>query len=213
MTTYNTLLSDIQTWLNRNDADTISQVPNFIYLAEQQICRECKNIGLVKYVLSAADINGGGFVPGQSGIAKPTGWRRTLSFTNGANNIINQMELRSIDFINVYWPDSTAQGVPIYYADYGQNFWKVGPTPDDNYPFQISYLEFPTPLSVNNQTNWLTDFIPDILLFCCLINAMPYVKNDERLPAWQQQYAQKIAALNAQDDRRVLDRVSDRGAD
>src|SRR5205807_30273 len=97
--------------------------------------------------------------------------------------------------------------------DFGQNFWKVAPTPDSNYPYQVSYLEFPLPLSVNNQTNWLTDFISDILLFCSLMNAMPYVKDDERLPVWKQEYQTKVQALNMQDMRRKIDRQTDRGAD
>lgn len=213
MTTYNSLISDILTWINRSDTDTVNQVPNFIYLAEQQICRDCKNVGLVKNVISAANINGGGFVPGQYAIAKPTGWRETLSFTNGANGTINIMETRGIDFLNVYWPNLSTTGIPLYYADFGQNFWKVAPTPDSNYPYQVSYLEFPLPLSVNNQTNWLTDFIPDILLFCSLMNAMPYVKDDERLPVWKQEYQTKVQALNMQDMRRKIDRQTDRGAD
>lgn len=212
MTTYNTLFTDIASWLNRNDSAVLSQIPNFISLGEEQICRECVNIGLLRKVISAAELNGGGFIPGQSYIPKPTGWRVTLAFTNGANNLINQMENRSTDFIDMYWPDTTQQGIPLYYSDDNINYWKVAPVPEDNYPFQVAYLEKPLPLSVYNQTNWLTDFIPDILLFACLINAMPYVKDDERLPGWQQQYAQKIGALNAQDKSRILDRASDRAA-
>lgn len=213
MTTYNQLLADVQQWLQRNDADVIAQIPTFVRLAEQQIARDCKNIGLTKFVISSPLLNGGGFTPGNAVVPKPTGWRRPLSFSCYVDNQTRLLELRAIEFLEMYWPNDNLTGIPAYYADYGIDYIKVAPTPDLNYPFKISYLELPQPLTENNQTNWMTDYIPDILLFCTLMNSMPYVKNDERLPVWKQEYADKIAALNNQDTQRILDKGSNREAD
>lgn len=207
MANYTQLLADVQSWLNRTDADVIANIPNFINLAEIRICRECENIGLVQTVFSA------GFTIGQNVIPKPTGWRKPLSFTVFANGSINQVNLRDIDVLELYWPDDTLTGVPKYYADADINYLKVAPTPDQEYAFKLAYLQYPTPLSANNQNNWLTDYIYDILLYGSLIAAMPYIKNDERLPMWEASYNRGIESLNKQDKTRIVDKASNREAD
>lgn len=207
--TYNSLVLQIQSYLNRTDADTVAQIPNFIYQAEQRICRESKNVGLEMYVNSA-------FVTGNSVIEKPGRWRRTISFTfgNGTNdNTVNVMYQRAYEYLRMYTPDPSQTGVPLFYADYGYTHWLIAPTPSFEFPFQVSYLELPVPITANNQTNWLTDYAPDVLLYACLLEAIPYLKNDERIPVWQNMYDRGLASLNTQDDQRPLDRASNRSAD
>lgn len=209
MMTYNSLTAQILDYINRSDADTINEVPNFIYQAEQRICRECKNIGLEQYVTSS-------FTPNVPVLEKPGRWRRTITFncgTGGTNNVRNQLFNRSYEYIRNFWPDSTQSGLPLYYADYGYNSWIVAPTPDQSYPFEIAYLELPQPLSNSVQTNWLTNFAPEVLLYACLLEAIPFLKNDERIPVWESLYNRGLASLNAQDDQRYLDRASNREAD
>jgi hypothetical protein len=207
--TYNSLVLQIESYLNRNDADTIAQIPNFIYQAEQRICRESKNVGLVVYVTSA-------FLPGNSVISKPGRWRRTLTFNYGTGalfNTRNQLYLRSYEYLRAYSPDSTLTGKPLYYSDYGYTHWLVAPTPDIDYPFEIGYLELPEPLSIAVQTNWLTNYAPDLLLYGCLLEAIPFLKNDERIPVWQNLYDRALASVENQDTLRLEDRASNRSAD
>jgi hypothetical protein len=207
--TYNTLVNEITSYLNRNDADTLSNIPNFIYQAEQRICRESKNIGFEQYVV-------GNFIPGTSVYAKPGRWRRNITFNYGTginNNTRNQVYLRSYEYVRAYWPDATQLGNPLYYCDYGFNNFLIAPTPIANYPFEYSYLELPQPLSINNQTNWLTNYASDALLFGCLLQAIPFLKDDERIPMWSQAYASAVASINEQGDQRVLDRTSNRTSD
>ena len=123
MANYTQLVADVQSWLNRTDADVIANIPNFINLAEIRICRECENIGLVQTVLSS------GFTIGENVIPKPTGWRKPLSFTVFSNNSINQIHLRDIQVLELYWPDDSLTGIPKYYADADINYLKVAPTP------------------------------------------------------------------------------------
>ena len=206
---YLLLVNEIKSYLNRNDEETVAQIPGFLMKGEQKICRDCKNIGFVKYVT-------GSFIASTSVYPKPSRWKRTLTFNYGTgenNNIINQLYLRSYEYLRLYWPDSAQVGNPKFYADYGFSSWLVAPSPSQNFPFEVGYLELPEPLSLQNQSNWISDYIPDILLYSALLQAMPYVKTDERLPVWQQAYREGIAALNAEDDQRVLDRASNRESD
>lgn len=213
MANYTQLLADVQSWLNRTDADVIANIPAFINLAEIRICRECENIGLVQYVISDPVLNGGGFIPGTNVIPKPTGWRKPLSFTTFSNGSINPVNLRDINVLELYWPNESLTGLPLYYADCDVNYIKVAPTPDQAYSFKLGYLQYPTPLSANNLNNWLTDYIYDILLYGSLIASMPYIKTDERLPMWEASYNRGIESLNRQDKTRIVDKASNREAD
>jgi hypothetical protein len=57
-----------------------------------------------------------------------------------------------------------------------------------------------------NQTNWFTIYAPQALLYGSLLQAMPFLKNDERLPMWQAQYQQIVSTLKAEDVTRIGDR-------
>lgn len=207
--TYNSLVSQVEAYLDRTDASTIAQIPGFILNAEQRIARESKNIGLEQYI-------SGNFIVGLSVMPKPARWRRTLSlnFGNGAgNNVHNQLFLRSYEFLRNYWPNPTLTDAPKFYSDYGYNNILIAPTPDVAYPFEWSYLELPAALTLTNQTNWLTNYAPDVLLYATLLEAIPYLKDDERIPVWTGMYERGLKSLNDQDDQRILDRASNRGSD
>ena len=62
------------------------------------------------------------------------------------------------------------------------------------------------PLDSYNQTNWFTQYAPQALLFGSLLQAMPFLKNDERGPIFQQQYDLIMQTLTTEDRLRVGDR-------
>jgi hypothetical protein len=208
--TYATLKEQLLQYLNRqSDDDTINQIPNFISQAEQRICRESKNIGLESYVV-------GTFIPTVSVYQKPARWRRSLSFNYGSgvgNNVRNQIRLRAYEYLRDYWPDSTKTDKPLYYSDYGYSNFLVAPTPDQEYPFELCYLELPEQLTEQNQTNWITNYAPDLLLYASLLEAIPFLKNDERVQVWLDYYKRALDSINSQDDARKTDRASDRSSD
>jgi hypothetical protein len=82
----------------------------------------------------------------------------------------------------------------------------VAPTPNDDYVFEVLYYERLQPLDSSNQTNWFTIYAPQALLYGTLLQAMPFLKNDERVPLWQAMYQQSMDILVAEDKLRVADR-------
>lgn len=207
--TYNSLVLQIQAELDRTDADFVAQIPNFILNAHQRICRDSKNIGFEQYVT-------GSFTVGLPVIPKPARWRKNITFNygSGTNNVVvNPIELRTYEYLRSYWPNPTLTSAPLYYADYGFYNFLVAPTPDDTYPFEIAYLELPQVLSLLNQTNWLTNYAPDLLLYACILEAVIYLKVDERISVFANEYNVRLQALNAQDEQRYIDRQSVREAD
>ena len=82
----------------------------------------------------------------------------------------------------------------------------VAPTPDTDYTFEVLYYERIQPLDSSNQTNWFTIYAPQALLYGSLLQAMPFLKNDERMPMWQQNYDLIMQTLMAEDKLRLADR-------
>ena len=60
------------------------------------------------------------------------------------------------------------------------------------------------------QSNWLTEYAPEVLLYASLLEATPFLKNDERVQMWQALYDRSAQALNGQDLGRILDRSAQR---
>ena len=81
----------------------------------------------------------------------------------------------------------------------------LAPTPDQAYTFEVLYYERIAPLSSTNQTNWLTQYAPNAMLYGTLLQAMPFLKNDARA-IFQQKYTEAITALKTEDVARVGDR-------
>jgi hypothetical protein len=74
------------------------------------------------------------------------------------------------------------------------------------YNYEVLYYERVQPLDITNQTNWFTQYAPQAMLYGSLLQAMPFLKNDERIPMWQAQYDRVIATLKAEDVARIGDR-------
>ena len=68
------------------------------------------------------------------------------------------------------------------------------------------YYEEVQPLDVSNQTNWVTQYAPQAMLYGSLLQAMPFLKNDERMPMWRAEYDKIIAQLKTENIQRLGDR-------
>lgn len=202
--TYNSLLSDLRAYLERGtavDPTVFNQLPSLINLAERQLANELKILGFVQNVTDTLAI-------GQSVIPKPDRWRETISinFGVGVEQVRTPLFARSYEYIRRYWPDEDLTGQPKFYADYDYYNWLIGPSADFAYPFEVNYWELPALLDAVNQTNWTTDFAPNALLHGALLQATPFLKNDERIPTWQAIYDRDLGILQQQDLSRIIDR-------
>jgi len=197
--TYDSLVEDISSYLERTDTATIEKIPQFIMLAEQVIAAELKFLGN----LTVATSN---MVTGEPVIDKPARWRKTVSMNIIVAGKRQPVLLRKYEYLREYWPEASQEEVPKFYCDYDYTHWLVAPTPDDDYAYEVLYYERTQPLDSSNQTNWFTQYAPQALLYGSLLQAMPFLKNDERIPMWQQQYTQIMSVLKDEDIARVGDR-------
>lgn len=121
--------------------------------------------------------------------------------------------LRSYEYARSFWPNQALTSPPMFYADFGYNNWLISPTPDQNYPYQLAYLEIPQVIDVNFQTNYLTEFMPEVLFKAVLLEAMLDLKNDERIPVMEGEYIKVLSSWNAKNELRKVDRYTTRKAD
>lgn len=207
--TFTSLQEDVRRYLERgyvDDTTVYEQLPRLINLAERAIATELKFQGFINVVTTA-------LAAGTSVYQKPDRWRQTVSINFGTgtdNNSRTPLFPRSYEYCRYYWPDSTVQDQPEFYADYDYQHWLIVPTPDDDYPMEVIYYQQPPLLDETNETNWLTDYAPNALLYRTLLETSPFLKNDERIPTWQTMYAQQMQTINTQDLQKIVDRSSTR---
>jgi len=121
--TYDSLVENIQSYLERTDVATIEKIPLFIMLAEQVIASQIKFLGNLT-------VNTSNMIAGTNVIQKPARWHKTVSFNITVNGQRNPVLLRKYEYIRNYWPDPALTGTPLYFCDYNYTNWLVGPTPD-----------------------------------------------------------------------------------
>ena len=200
--TYTSLLSDLRRYLERgftqeSDPYVYEQLPRLITLAERRIARELKVEGFIVPVTTTLQA-------GVSVYAKPDRWRDTVSMRIETNAI----QARSYEYIRNYWPDDAQTGTPEFYADYDYQHWLIAPAPAVDTSIEILYYEQPRFLGDETQTNFITEYAPDMLLYGSLLEAAPYLKNDQRLQIWQSLYDRAAQALSGEDLKRIIDRTA-----
>jgi hypothetical protein len=202
--TYDSLLDDVRRYLERgftaeSDQIVYEQLPRLVTLGERRIARELKVQGFIRAVTT----------PLQVGVAvyrKPDRWRDTVSMTINGQPIFG----RSYEFCRGYWSEEAQTAKPAYYADYDYQHWLLAPTPNATDTLEILYYEQPRFLDDEFQTNWLTEYAPDLLLYATLLEAAPFLKKDERIQTWQAMYDRAAQALSGEDLKRILDRSAAR---
>jgi len=197
--TYDSLVNDVETYLERTDQATLDKIPQFIMLAEQVLAADIKFLGNIAVASSA-------MTQGVNVIDKPARWRKTVSMNITVAGKRRPVLLRKYEYLREYWPDPTQTDVPAFYCDYDYTHWLVAPTPDDDYTFEVLYYERLQPLDSTNQSNWFTQYAPQAMLYGTLLQAMPFLKNDERIQMWSAQYQSAVEMLKTEDLTRTGDR-------
>jgi len=204
--TFNSLQVDLRRYLERgftlaDDPYVYEQLPRLINMAERRIARDLKIQGFIVAVTT----------PLTNGVAtyqKPNRWRDTISMTVSSGTSMSPVFTRSYEYCRNYWPDETQTGQPEFYADYDYTHWLIVPTPNAAYDLEVLYYELPALLDDAQQSNWLTEYAPNLLLYGALLEATPFLKNDDRIATWQNFYQAAANALNQEDLKKITDRDS-----
>jgi len=170
--TYSDLQASVADFLNR--ADLTAVIPDFITLAEAQFNRQLRTHDMVKRATSTVE---------EDYFSVPTDWLETnVLVCNGTKTF--PMQYVDYERLNEL-KGLSLTGDPRFYTMVDGKFL-IYPAASSTAPanLELSYIGKIPALSVTNTTNWLLTKSPDLYLYGTLVQAEPYLKNDERAGIW-----------------------------
>jgi len=79
--------------------------------------------------------------------------------------------------------------------------FRLVPTPDSNYATELTYYAKISKLSASVATNFILESSPDAYLYGSLLQAAPYLQDDNRIQVWASLYERALNDLQVADDR------------
>jgi hypothetical protein len=203
--TYDELVTAIRDYMEIDSGVLTDAIINtFILLTENRIMRDV-DLDVFKKEADTTLNEASRF------LAFPTDFlaQRYLLITVNGEQIV--LDFRDQSFMKEYWPDSSEQGVPKYYALFDDTNFYLAPTPDADYVAQLGYIARPAQLSSSNTETWISKNAPEALLYGCLLQAYSFTKGPlEMVQLYERNYAQAIQALGLeQQGRRRRDEYRD----
>ena len=187
--TYDSLLSSIQNYNTDNSPDYITEYPNIVQLAQDRIIKDL-NIAYfdTNQSISSASVT----------ITKPSDMIAVKTIFVYVNSERQFLQQRTRGYIDYYWQNPGSVGTPKYYADNGTTQWKVAPTPDMSYTYQVNYIARLAYLTSVNQTNWLSTTYGELMLDATMIISKNFFREDAvtengETKNWESIYAADLA--------------------
>ena len=182
ITTYPELKTAVSSWLHRSDLT--ANVPDFIAMAEWRVARDLRVAPLM--ATSSVTIAAAG-----SSVALPAGFLELVNVQISSGGA----ELQYIP------PDTidrvSGAGTPWVYTLIGSNI-QVAPTWTAGGSLSMTYFKKETALTDAAPTNWYITTIPDTMLYAALLEAAPFLMNDNRISIWKDYYQNSISNINRQ---------------
>lgn len=180
---YTTLQADVAEYLDRTDLS--SRIREFISLAEHRIMHDLKFRGNE----TGTSVT---LTSGTDEITPPARFRSVIMLLDENSKPI---ERRTISFLRQHKSSlTTATGAPQFYALFNDKIF-VSPVADQGYTLSLRYYEEVEELSTSNPSNYFTGNTPNLLLYGTLLEAAPYLHNDERVQLWQASYDRFLQSI------------------
>lgn len=185
ISTYTELQTAVENWLDRDDLD--SRIPEFIALAEDTINKRLRIRAMETRVTATVS---------SEYVSLPTGF---LEMRNFQLNTSPKQVLRFVtpEYIDTFWAGSTT-GKPKVFTFVGGEI-QVAPSPDGSYTAEMDYYKKWD--IATDSTNWLLTNAPSVYLYGSLLQAEPFLKNDKRVPMWEQRFEKALMDVEVADKR------------
>ena len=187
--TYATLQTAVANWLDRSDLT--DRIPEFISLAESTFNRVLRIRAMETTVSDTTP-------SGSKEDALPTGYlqMREIHLTTSP---VGSLAYITPEIMYRIRSGSTS-AKPNSYTIVGDNIL-FGPTPDGAYTYDMTYYKSFDALTDVATTNWVILNAPDLYLYGTLLQAEPFLMNDQRIALWERGMRQVINDLQEQDDK------------
>ena len=201
--TYATLQTAVANWLDRSDLT--DRIPEFIALAEARMNRTLR----LALMLNIDQTTLGGvatLVAGTRDYALPSGYLQMVDF-HLRTSPITTLSYLTPENMNRMWAGSQG-GKPLAYTIFSDNSSgtpiksvRLGPAPDSAYDYSIMFYKKIDALSVANTTEAMLTDNPDVYLYGALLEAEPFLMNDQRVQLWATAFQESLNALQEQDNK------------
>jgi hypothetical protein len=185
---YAQLVEAIQSYVE--DQFATADIDNFIRSAEQRIYNHVQLPAIRRNVIGTLTEN-------NQFLTCPADWLATFSLaiidpeTGAYEYLLN----KDVNFIRESFPFPLVSGKPTHYAQFDQNTFLVGPTPNADYQAQLNYYHYP-PSIVDAGTSWVGDNFDTVLLYGALLEANTYIKGEVDVMAnYQRRYDEAMSML------------------
>ena len=189
ISTYSELQTAVANWLDRDDLT--DRIPEFIALAEARFYRVLRLRSMeVKYSANT--------VAGQRNLALPTSYIQMRNFQ------VNTSPLTTLSYVTpeIYdrlWGGSTS-GTPKFYTILA-NEVSFGPIPGSVMEVEMLFYKKFDNLTTLSPTNILLTDSPDLYLYGAMLEAEPFIMNDERVPLWAAALDRAVSDMQEQDNK------------
>ena len=186
---YTELQTAVANWLDRDDLT--ARIPEFIALAEARFNRVLRLRSMeTKQTASTA--------AAQRNYALPTNYIQMRNFQ------LNTSPLTTLSYVTpeIYdrlWGGSSG-GTPKFYTILADEI-SLGPIPGSVITMEMLFYKKFDNLSGSVATNWLITNAPDIYLYGTMLEAEPFIMNDERVQLWAQALQRGVSDLQEQDNK------------
>jgi len=186
---YTELKTAVANWLDRDDL--ADRIPEFIALAEARMNRVLRlRMMESKYTAST--------------IASQRNYALPASYIQMRNFQLNTSPITSLSYVSpeIYdrlWGGSQG-GTPLFYTIIA-NELQLGPIPGSVITMEMLFYKKVSALSASNTTELMLTDNPDVYLYGALLEAEPFVMNDERIGVWAQGFEKAIVDLQEQDNK------------
>ena len=201
--TYATLQTAVANWLDRDDLT--DRIPEFIALAEARMNRTLR----LAIMLNVDETTLGGataLVAGTRDYALPSGYLQMLDF-HLRTSPITTLSYLTPENMNTMWAGSQS-GKPLAYTIFSDNSSgtpiksvRLGPAPASAYDYSIMFYKKIDALSDSNTTEQMLTNNPDVYLYGALLEAEPFLMNDQRVQLWATAFQESLSALQEQDNK------------
>jgi hypothetical protein len=185
---YTQLVQAIQDYTETSETTFVSNIPNFVQLAEERIYNTVQLPALRKNVTGTA-------TTGNKYLSLPSDWLADYSIaiiqTDGSYEFLLN---KDVNYIREAYPTPSSTGLPKHYAIFDANTFILGPTPDANYSVEMHYFYYPQSIVTAN-TTWLGDNFESVLLYGALREAVIYQKGEQDMVNYYEQKYQESLAL------------------
>jgi hypothetical protein len=151
------------------------QIDTFIQQAEQRIFNSVQFPNFRKNQTGVLS-------PSNQYLEAPPGFLASYSLAVITNDSYEYLLNKDVNYIRAAYPNPTVEGIPRYYAQFDDNTFILGPTPDAAYTVEMHYFFYPESI-VTASTTWLGDNFDSALLYGSLVEAYTYMKGEADIVA------------------------------